>query len=47
MAGTVKRGDLWMYQFKSPDKRRPVLILRTTIALLRINLVLKDIIIAR
>lgn len=23
----VNRGELWMYEFKSPDKRRPVLVL--------------------
>jgi mRNA interferase MazF len=23
----VKRGEIWLYQFKPPDKRRPVLVL--------------------
>ena len=27
MAGGVKRGDVWFYVFKKPDKRRPVLVL--------------------
>lgn len=27
MARTVSRGDIWMYEFKVPDKRRPVLVL--------------------
>ncbi len=27
MAGRVKRGEIWLYQFKPPDKRRPVLVL--------------------
>mgnify|MGYP006273924045 CR=1 FL=1 len=27
MAGDVKRGDVWLYTFKKPDKRRPVVIL--------------------
>ena len=27
MARTVSRGDIWMYRFKAPDKRRPVLVL--------------------
>ena len=27
MARTVVRGDLWLYQFAAPDRRRPVLIL--------------------
>ncbi len=27
MARTVSRGEIWQYRFKSPDKRRPVLIL--------------------
>lgn len=37
MAGRVNRGDIWLYTFKSPDKRRPVLVLTRTevIALLR------------
>ena len=27
MARTVSRGDIWMYRFRAPDKRRPVLVL--------------------
>ena len=27
MARTVSRGDIWMYRFKAPDRRRPVLVL--------------------
>ena len=27
MARTVSRGEIWNYRFKSPDKRRPVLVL--------------------
>ena len=27
MARTVNRGEIWFYQFKKPDKLRPVLIL--------------------
>jgi mRNA interferase MazF len=27
VAGRVKRGEIWLYTFNSPDKRRPVLIL--------------------
>lgn len=27
MARAVNRGEIWLYRFKSPDKRRPVLIL--------------------
>ena len=27
MAGRVSRGEIWMYEFKRPDKRRPVLVL--------------------
>lgn len=22
----IRRGEIWMYEFKSPDKRRPVLV---------------------
>ena len=37
MAGRVNRGDVWLYSCKSPDKRRPVLVLTRTevIGLLR------------
>jgi mRNA interferase MazF len=27
VAGAVTRGEIWQYRFKSPDKRRPVLVL--------------------
>jgi mRNA interferase MazF len=27
MADRVSRGDIWLYAFKPPDKRRPVLVL--------------------
>lgn len=27
MARSVARGDIWLYRFKAPDKRRPVLVL--------------------
>jgi mRNA interferase MazF len=27
LARAVNRGEIWQYRFKSPDKRRPVLIL--------------------
>ena len=27
MAGRVNRGEIWLYEFKRPDKRRPVLVL--------------------
>lgn len=27
MATRVNRGEIWLYEFKPPDKRRPVLIL--------------------
>lgn len=33
MAGRVARGDLWMYRFAPPDKRRPVLVLSRPAAL--------------
>lgn len=37
MAGDIKRGDIWLYTFKKPDKRRPVVVLTRgeVIALLR------------
>lgn len=27
MAREVKRGEIWQYRFKAPDKRRPVVVL--------------------
>lgn len=37
MARRVARGDIWMYEFKAPDKRRPVVVLsrQSVIPLLR------------
>ena len=32
MARRLSRGDVWMYEFSAPDKRRPVLILTRTSA---------------
>jgi mRNA interferase MazF len=29
----VSRGDIWMYRFGAPDKRRPVLVLSRQVAL--------------
>ncbi|HXO21937.1 MAG TPA: type II toxin-antitoxin system PemK/MazF family toxin [Thermoanaerobaculia bacterium] len=41
MAHRVNRGEIWLYTFGSPDKRRPVLVLsrQKAIALLRTVLV--------
>ena len=41
MAPRVNRGEIWLYSFESPDKRRPVLVLsrQKAIALLRTVLV--------
>ncbi len=33
MAGELKRGEIWLYTFKAPDKRRPVLIISRQAAL--------------
>lgn len=27
MAGVITRGDVWMYGFRDPDKRRPVVVI--------------------
>ena len=27
MAGRVNRGEIWLYEFRHPDKRRPVLVI--------------------
>ena len=37
MARGVKRGDMWMYAFATPDKKRPVLVIsrQSVIPLLR------------
>ena len=37
MAGRVSRGDLWLYRFARPDKRRPVLVLSRPGALARLR----------
>jgi mRNA interferase MazF len=41
MASRVNRGEIWLYAFGSPDKRRPVLVLsrQKAISLLRTVLV--------
>ncbi len=41
MAERVNRGEIWLYTFAAPDKRRPVLVLsrQTVIPLLRTVLV--------
>jgi mRNA interferase MazF len=41
VAGEVARGDIWLYRFQPPDKRRPVLVLTRddAIGLLRTVLV--------
>jgi mRNA interferase MazF len=33
VARTIERGDIWLYRFARPDKRRPVLVLSRTAAL--------------
>ena len=33
MARELKRGEIWLYTFKAPDKRRPVLIISRQAAL--------------
>ncbi len=33
MARELKRGEIWLYTFKDPDKRRPVLIISRQAAL--------------
>lgn len=33
MARRIERGDIWMYRFAPPDKRRPVVVLSRTSAL--------------
>lgn len=33
MAGELKRGEIWLYTFKAPDKRRPVLVIGRQAAL--------------
>lgn len=42
MAPRVARGEIWMYRFNSPDKRRPVLVLSRNEAIR----VLRDVMVA-
>jgi mRNA interferase MazF len=37
MARQVARGDIWLYRFAAPDKRRPVLVLSRDRALLHLR----------
>lgn len=37
MAREVARGDVWLYRFAAPDKRRPVLVLSRDVALRHLN----------
>ena len=37
MAQRVVRGDIWLYRFAPPDRRRPVLVLSRPAALARIR----------
>jgi mRNA interferase MazF len=41
MATQLNRGQIWLYEFRSPDKRRPVLVLsrQKALTLLRTALV--------
>lgn len=36
----VQRGEIWMYEFKPPDKRRPVLILSSQMVIHMLNYVI-------
>jgi mRNA interferase MazF len=40
MAGRVERGDIWLYAFLPPDKRRPVVVLSRQDAIAVLNAVL-------
>lgn len=40
MAGRVNRGEVWLHEFKPPDKRRPVLILSRQRAIDLLNTVM-------
>lgn len=40
MAGRLNRGEIWLYEFRSPDKRRPVLVLTRQDAIPYLNSVL-------
>jgi len=37
MAQDIARGDIWLYRFAAPDKRRPVLVLSRQAALLHLR----------
>lgn len=37
MAREIARGDIWLYRFAAPDKRRPVLVLSRPAALLHLR----------
>src|SRR5689334_10950375 len=37
MAREVRRGDIWLYRFAAPGKRRPVLVLSRPAALARLR----------
>ena len=39
VARTVRRGDLWLYEFRSPDRRRPVLVLTREVMVNRLHTV--------
>lgn len=36
----IQRGEIWMYEFKPPDKRRPVLILSSQMIIGMLNYVI-------
>ncbi len=40
MAGRVSRGDVWMYEFRRPDKLRPVVVLSREDAIAVLNTVM-------
>jgi mRNA interferase MazF len=40
MAGGLNRGEIWLYHFRSPDKRRPVLILTRQNAIQFLNTIM-------
>lgn len=36
----IQRGEIWMYEFKPPDKRRPVLVLSNQMVIRTLNYVM-------
>ena len=40
MARDVRRGEIWTYEFRSPDKRRPVVVLTRSSAIRFLNRVM-------